>query len=71
VYLPASCKMARLAATPEGRKIEEVMRGGRIAADVALGVAAAIDATTTGGRDRVPALERRTTDETHRKKALA
>jgi hypothetical protein len=43
VYLPARCKLQRLARSPEGLKIEEVMRGGRIAADVALLLAALLD----------------------------
>jgi hypothetical protein len=42
VYLPARCKVERLAAGPHGRKIEQVMRGGRVAADVALELAAAL-----------------------------
>jgi hypothetical protein len=44
VYLPARCKLRRLAAAPGGLKIEGVMRGGRIAADVALALAALLDA---------------------------
>jgi hypothetical protein len=43
VYLPARCKLRRLTASPEGLKIEGVMRGGRIAADVALALAALLD----------------------------
>jgi hypothetical protein len=40
VYLNARCKVERLFAGANGRTIEQVMRGGRIAADVALDVAA-------------------------------
>jgi hypothetical protein len=43
VYLASRCKLRRLAASPEGLKIEGVMRGGRIAADVALALAALLD----------------------------
>jgi hypothetical protein len=39
VYLRARCKVERLLRGPGGRKIEQVMRCGRIAADVALEVA--------------------------------
>jgi hypothetical protein len=42
VYLPARCKVERLLRGPDGRKIEDVMQGGRIAADVALGLCAAL-----------------------------
>ena len=42
VYLPARCKLHRLLEGPDGRKIEEVMRGGRVAADIALDLAAAL-----------------------------
>jgi hypothetical protein len=42
VYLPSRCNMARLARGCDGRRIEEVMRGGRVAADVALDLAAAL-----------------------------
>lgn len=42
VYLPARCKMERLARGPNGRNIEQVMRGGRVAADVALALADAL-----------------------------
>ena len=42
VYLPARCKVERLLRGPDGRRIEEVMRGGRVAADVALDLAAAL-----------------------------
>jgi hypothetical protein len=51
VYLPARCKLARLSASPDHAIIEEVMRRGRIAADVAPAVAAAlaIDPRLRGG----------------------
>jgi hypothetical protein len=42
VYLTARCKLERLVRTPLGSNIERVMRGGRIAADVALDLAAAL-----------------------------
>jgi hypothetical protein len=42
VYLTARCKLERLVRTPLGPTIERVMRGGRIAADVALDLAAAL-----------------------------
>ncbi|MET0594331.1 MAG: tyrosine/phenylalanine carboxypeptidase domain-containing protein [Polyangiaceae bacterium] len=42
VYLASRCKLARLTAGEDGRKIEDVMRGGRVAADVALDLAAAL-----------------------------
>jgi len=39
IYLTARCKVERLFAGPDGCKIEQVMRGGRVAADVALELA--------------------------------
>jgi hypothetical protein len=68
VYLVARCKLARLASTPEGRQIEEVMRGGRIAADVALDLAAALEGLRDGELVDLP---HAAIDETLRKKALA
>jgi hypothetical protein len=56
VYLPARCKLQRLAASPEGLKIEGVMRGGRIAADVALPLAALLDESAGKGGPFRPAL---------------
>ena len=50
VYLPARCKVERLAQGPDGRRIEEVMRGGRVAADVALDLAAALSNEQHGQR---------------------
>ena len=43
IYLTARCKLQRLAALEQGLKIEGVMRGGRIAADVALVLDALLD----------------------------
>jgi hypothetical protein len=71
VYLVARCKLARLASTPEGRRIEEVMRGGRIAADIALDVAAALEGLSGAGRAHLVDPPFASIDETHRKKALA
>jgi hypothetical protein len=42
VYLPARCRVERLLRGPQGHEVEQVMRGGRIAADVALELAAAL-----------------------------
>jgi len=42
VYLTGRCKMERLLRSSDGGKIEDVMRGGRIAADVALELDAAL-----------------------------
>jgi hypothetical protein len=56
VYLPARCKLQRLAASPEGLKIERVMRGGRIAANVALLLAALLDEPAGNGGLFRPAL---------------
>ena len=50
VYLSARCKVERLFAGPDGRKIEQVMRGGRVAADVALDLAAALSDEASGQR---------------------
>lgn len=42
VYLPARCKLERLLTGSDRQKIEDVMRGGRVAADVALELIAAL-----------------------------
>lgn len=53
VYLASRCKLARLAAGPDGRKIEDVMRGGRVAADIALDLASALR-QEIDGIERIP-----------------
>jgi hypothetical protein len=50
VYLSARCKVGRLVGGPDGREIEQVMRGGRVAADVALHLAAVLSNEERGQR---------------------
>ena len=50
VYLSSRCKVERLFAGPDGRKIEQVMRGGRVAADVALDLADVLSSEEGGQR---------------------
>jgi hypothetical protein len=71
VYLLARCKLTRLAAAHDGRQIEEVMRGGRIAADVALELAGVLRGSSGSELRLVELQPAAAVDETHRKKALA